>query len=87
MTWSGQVSYYQYYLPKGQEITQYSYVWPAATNPDLQGILTNDVFAIPKGAANPVLAHAMIDFLLEPENAHHELQLRGVPASDRAVRQ
>jgi spermidine/putrescine transport system substrate-binding protein len=69
MTWSGQVSYYQYYLPKGQEITQYSYVWPAATNPDLQGILTNDVFAIPKGAANPVLAHAMIDFLLEPENA------------------
>jgi spermidine/putrescine transport system substrate-binding protein len=69
MTWSGQVSYYQYYLPEGQEITQYSYVWPAATHPSLQGILTNDVFAIPKGASNPVLAHELINFLLEPDNA------------------
>ncbi|HET8527052.1 MAG TPA: spermidine/putrescine ABC transporter substrate-binding protein [Actinomycetota bacterium] len=69
MTWSGQVSYYQYYLPKGEQITQYSYVWPAATNANLQGILTNDVFAIPKGAKNPVLAHKMIDFLLDPEHA------------------
>jgi spermidine/putrescine-binding protein len=31
--------------------------------------LTNDVFAIPKGAPHPVLAHAMIDFLLDAENA------------------
>jgi spermidine/putrescine-binding protein len=69
MTWSGQVSYYQYYLPRGEEITQYSYAWPVATHPDLQGILTNDVFAIPQGAKNPVLAHAMIDFLLDPETA------------------
>lgn len=69
MTWSGQVSYYQYYLPKGEQITQYSYVWPAATNADLQGILTNDVFAIPKGAKNPVLAHTLIDFMLDPEHA------------------
>ena len=69
MTWSGQVSYYQYYLPKGEEITQYSFAWPAATHPELQGILTNDVFAIPKGAKNPVLAHKLIDYLLEPETA------------------
>ncbi|MGA9160225.1 MAG: spermidine/putrescine ABC transporter substrate-binding protein [Actinomycetota bacterium] len=69
MTWSGQVPYYQYYLPKGQQITQYSYAWPAKTHPDLQGILTNDVFAIPKGAKNPVLAHSMINFLLDPEHA------------------
>ena len=69
MTWSGQVSYYQYYLPKGQEIAQYSYVVAGCNESRPPGILTNDVFAIPKGAAEPVLAHAMIDFLLEPENA------------------
>jgi spermidine/putrescine transport system substrate-binding protein len=68
-TWSGQVSYYQYYLPKGLEITQYSYVWPPVAAAGKDGILTNDVFAVTKGAASPVLAHTMIDFLLDPTNA------------------
>ncbi len=77
MTWSGQVSYYQYYLPKGEEITQYSYVWPSTTHPDLQGILTNDVFAIPKGASNPVLAHEMINFMLDPVNALQNYSYEG----------
>lgn len=68
-TWSGQVSYYQYYLPKGLDITQYSYVWPPVAAAGKVGILTNDVFAVTKGAASPVLAHTMIDFLLDPTNA------------------
>lgn len=68
-TWSGQVSYYQYYLPKGLPITAISYVWPPKAAGKKPGILTNDVFAIPKGAASPVLAHTMIDFLLEPSNS------------------
>jgi spermidine/putrescine transport system substrate-binding protein len=67
-TWSGQVVYYQYYLPQNMEIEQFTYVWPEETS-DRQGISMNDVFAIPTGAANPVLAHKMIDFLLEPEFA------------------
>ena len=68
-TWSGQVAYYQYYLPKGLPITAFSYVWPPKAVGKKPGIITNDVFAIPKGAASPVLAHTMIDFLLEPSNS------------------
>ncbi len=63
-TWSGQVAYYQYYLPKGLPITAFSYVWPPKAAGGKPGIITNDVFAIPKGAKSPVLAHKMIDFLL-----------------------
>jgi spermidine/putrescine transport system substrate-binding protein len=68
-TWSGQVSYYQYYLPKGLPITAFSYLWPPKGAGKKPGIITNDVFAIPKDATSPVLAHKMIDFLLDPSNA------------------
>jgi spermidine/putrescine transport system substrate-binding protein len=68
-TWSGQVSYYQYYLPKGLPITAFSYLWPPKGAGKKPGIFTNDVFAIPKDATSPVLAHKMIDFLLDPSNA------------------
>jgi spermidine/putrescine transport system substrate-binding protein len=67
-TWSGQVVYYQYYLPKDLPISRFSYVWPPQAS-DKSGILTNDMFAITKGAASPVLAHKMIDFLLDPKYA------------------
>ena len=67
-TWSGLVVYYQYYLPKDLPISAFSYVWPPRTS-DTAGILNYDLFAIPKGAASPVLAHTMIDFLLDPQNA------------------
>jgi len=68
-TWSGQVAYYQYYLPKGLPITAFSYAWPPKATGKKSGIITNDVFAIPKGATSPVLAHAMIDYLLDPSNS------------------
>jgi spermidine/putrescine transport system substrate-binding protein len=68
-TWSGQVAYYQYYLPKGLPITAFSYLWPPKGAGKKPGIITNDVFAIPKDATSPVLAHKMIDFLLDPSNA------------------
>ncbi len=67
--WSGQVSYYQYYLPKGLPITSFTYVWPPKDLQPAPGLISNDVFAIPRGAAHPVLAHKMIDFLLDPANA------------------
>jgi spermidine/putrescine transport system substrate-binding protein len=67
-SWSGQVVYYQYYLPQGLGIDKFSYYWPPATSSQ-DGILTNDVFAIPKGAQSPVLAHRMIDYLLDGDNA------------------
>lgn len=68
-TWSGQMTYYIYYLPKDVSIEQFSFVWPPNTPSKKPGILTNDCFAIPRGARSPVLAHAMINFLYDPENA------------------
>ena len=84
MTWSGQVTYYQYYLPKGQHDRRSTATsWPPKTPPDLQGILTNDVFAIPKGAKNPVLAHSMIDLLLDRSTPSRTTATRG---SSRRIR-
>jgi spermidine/putrescine transport system substrate-binding protein len=68
-TWSGQVAYYQYYLPQGVKIDQFLYVWPPKTPSKKPGLISNDVFAIPKTAKNPVLAHSLIDFVLQQDNA------------------
>ena len=68
-TWSGQLTYYQYYLPKDLPITAFTWVWPPTAAAGMPGIITTDLFAIPKGAANPVLAHEMINFMYEPDNA------------------
>ena len=68
-TWSGQVAYYQYYLPKGITIDKFLYVWPPKTPSQKPGLISNDVFAIPKTAKNPVLAHKLIDFVLQQDNA------------------
>ncbi len=68
-TWSGQMVYYQYYLPKGLDITSLSYSWPPQGAAGKPGLVSHDLFAISKGAANPVLAHNFIDFMYEPDNA------------------
>jgi spermidine/putrescine transport system substrate-binding protein len=68
-TWSGQMVYYQYYLPKDVKITDLSYCWPPEAHAKKPGLISHDLFAIPKGAAHPVLAHMLIDFLYDPDNA------------------
>jgi spermidine/putrescine transport system substrate-binding protein len=68
-TWSGQLTYYQYYLPKGLPITAFTWVWPPTGAAGKPGIITTDLFAIPNGAKNPVLAHELINFMYEPDNA------------------
>jgi spermidine/putrescine transport system substrate-binding protein len=68
-TWSGQMTYYQYYLPNDLPITAFTWVWPPSTASGRAGIITSDLFAIPKGAKNPVLAHEMINFLFDADNA------------------
>jgi spermidine/putrescine transport system substrate-binding protein len=68
-TWSGQVAYYKSYLPKGLSIDKFSYLWPAQASAKRPALLQNDVFAIPSGARNPVLAHALIDTLLQESYA------------------
>jgi spermidine/putrescine transport system substrate-binding protein len=68
-TWSGQMAYYQYYLPKGLDITSLSYAWPPQGPGGQKGLISHDLFAIPKGASSPVLAHGLIDFLYDAKNA------------------
>ncbi len=76
-TWSGQLTYYQYYLPKDVSIEQFSWVWPPATPSRKPGLIANDCFAIPKGCASPVLAHAMIDFLYDADIAMENYSYEG----------
>jgi spermidine/putrescine transport system substrate-binding protein len=77
-TWSGQLVYYQYYLKgSGTTIDQYSYVWPPKDSGSGDGIITNDMFAIPKNAPNPVLAHKMIDFMLDNEHGYTNYSYEG----------
>ena len=79
-TWSGQVAYYQYYLPKGLPITAFTYVWPPTAAGGNPGIITNDVFAIPKGGEPRPRAQ---DDRLPPgyRQREGELRVRGVPAA------
>jgi spermidine/putrescine transport system substrate-binding protein len=60
--WSGDMIAAQYYLPKGETTDVIGY-W----RPDAEGerVIGNDVIAIPKAAAKPVLAHVMINDLLD----------------------
>jgi spermidine/putrescine transport system substrate-binding protein len=76
-TWSGQLTYYQYYLPKDVSIEQFSWVWPPTSPSRMPGLIANDCFAIPNGCANPVLAHALIDFMYDPHIAMENYSYEG----------
>ena len=76
-TWSGQLTYYIYYLPKDVSIEQFSWVWPPTTPSGKPGLIANDCFAIPKGCKNPVLAHQMINFLYDPDIAMENYSYEG----------
>src|SRR4029079_8774872 len=75
--WSGQMTYYLYYLPKEITIDQFTYVWPPQGAGGKAGILTNDIFAIPKGARSPVLAHAMMNLLYDADIALENYSYEG----------
>jgi spermidine/putrescine transport system substrate-binding protein len=76
-TWSGQCAYYQYYLPKGLDITAISYLWPPHGDAGKPGILGSDHFAVPRTAKNPVLAHEMINFMLDSDVAIENYSYEG----------
>lgn len=76
-TWNGQLTYYIYYLPRDVSIEQFTWVFPPDAAGGKAGILTTDVFAIPKGARNPVLAHEMINMLYDPEIALENYSYEG----------
>jgi spermidine/putrescine transport system substrate-binding protein len=52
-------------LPKGVPASVLGYWF----QPDGKGLIQNDMMAIPKSSKNPVLAHHLLNFLLDPTNA------------------
>lgn len=60
--WSGDVIAGQYYLPKGETPDVLGYWRPDDAS---QRVIGSDVIAIPKSAEKPVLAHALINDLLD----------------------
>lgn len=83
-TWSGQLTYYIYYLPEGVTIDQFTWVWPPQEVGGKAGILATDVFAIPKGAKNPVLAHAMMNMLYDGATALENYSYEGFQPPNKA---
>jgi spermidine/putrescine transport system substrate-binding protein len=62
-SWSGNMNYAQWYLPKGVEVDVLGYYYP----PEGGWEVANDTIVINAQAENPVLAHTFIDFLLDKE--------------------
>lgn len=64
--WSGDLAAAPYYAPKGEDPTTLRWMWPpkgAASTTG--GYVSNDAMGIPRNAANPVLAHHFLNFMLD----------------------
>lgn len=64
-SWSGNMNYAQWFLPKGTEVDVFGYYYP----PEGGWEVANDTILINKDAESPVLAHLFINFLLEKDVA------------------
>jgi spermidine/putrescine transport system substrate-binding protein len=65
-SWSGDlIAGAFYYMPPGVSPDVLSYWWPEAG-----AVVQNDFLCVPKEAANPVLAHHFLDFLLDETTAY-----------------
>jgi spermidine/putrescine transport system substrate-binding protein len=63
--WSGDAVNAQYYLPEGETIENVGFWYPAEGG----GMIGSDQMTVLAGAANPVLAHLFIDYLLDADHA------------------
>jgi spermidine/putrescine transport system substrate-binding protein len=62
-SWSGNMNYAQYYLPKGTEASVLGFFYP----PDGGWEVANDVIVISRDAQSPVLAHQFVNFLMDKD--------------------
>jgi spermidine/putrescine transport system substrate-binding protein len=69
--WGGDLNYARYYLPKGTSPDVLGFYWPPG------GVVGNDTMVISSQAKNPVLAHVLIDFLYDRENALENFSYEG----------
>jgi spermidine/putrescine transport system substrate-binding protein len=70
--WSGDMAGAPYYLPKGVKPTVLGY-W----RPDNHAETQNDMITILRGAKNPVLAHAFLNFMLDNKNGIQNFSWNG----------
>jgi spermidine/putrescine transport system substrate-binding protein len=64
-SWSGNMNYAQWYLPKGVSTDVLGYYYPPTGGWEV----ANDTIVLNKEAANPVLAHLFINFLMDQDVA------------------
>ena len=69
--WSGDMVAAQYYLPEGTDAEVLGYWKPSRTT------VANDFFVIPARSERPVMAHALINYLLDPANAQFNFEYVG----------
>jgi spermidine/putrescine transport system substrate-binding protein len=66
-SWSGNVSDAFTFLPAGGRATDLSYVWPVDAG--VPGNVDNDLLVVLDGGKAPVLAHLLLDHILDVDNA------------------
>jgi spermidine/putrescine transport system substrate-binding protein len=59
--WAGDVINAQYYLPEGETIENIGFWYPREAG----GVIGSDAISVMRGAANPVLAHTFLNYLLD----------------------
>jgi spermidine/putrescine transport system substrate-binding protein len=63
--WSGDMASAPSYAPQGTHASAFSYWWPT----DGRGPINNDTLGVLKGAKNPVLAHLLLNHILDEDQA------------------
>jgi spermidine/putrescine transport system substrate-binding protein len=66
-SWSGSVSDAFVFLPSGDEATDLSYLWPVDSG--VPGNVDNDLLVVLNSGKAPVLAHLLLDHILDVDNA------------------
>jgi spermidine/putrescine transport system substrate-binding protein len=77
--WSGDIISTPWYTPNpAEENGLIRYYWPARDG--FGGVYDNDMLSIPKGAANPVLAHHFINYMLDNDHSMKNFSWTGYQA-------
>ncbi len=71
--WSGDMAAAPYYMPKGTPVEVVGYWFPA----DGRGPVANDTNTVLRSAANPVLAHHFLNYLLDLPNVLENISFNG----------
>ena len=71
--WSGDIATAQYYMPKGVPVEVVGYWFPT----DGKGPVGNDTITVLRSAPNPVLAHHLLNYMLDLPNVLTNISFNG----------